>query len=106
MQCRWRGPGRRQEWPDSSFVTRPPTRVFRRLAGLGLGDCLPTPPGTLDGGLAGALRTVLLGPGGEVPAPGPTLPLPFPPQRSQATTALGRFLEELAHLWAHGDLGR
>ena len=45
------------------------------------------------------MRTVLLGRGGEVPAPGPTLPLPFPPQRSQATTALGRFLEELAHLW-------
>lgn len=74
--------------------------------GLGLGGCLPTPPGTLKGGLAGALRTVLLGPGGEVPAPGPTLPLRFPTQRSQPTTALGRFLEDPAHLQAHGDPGR
>ena len=32
-------------------------------------------------------------------------PWQFPPQRSQPTTALGRFLEELAHLWAHGDRG-
>ena len=62
------GSGAREEWPDSSFVTHSPTQSLQAACLSGPWGCLPTHPGTLVGCLARALRTVLLGPGGEVPA--------------------------------------
>lgn len=100
------GSGAREEWPDSSFVTHSPTQSLQAACLSGPWGCLPTHPGTLVGCLARALRTVLLGPGGEVPAPGSSHPRgPSPPRHlggswrnwpiSGPTETVGRRIPEL-----------
>ena len=73
-----RGPGR--DGPNPLLCPHPHPES-QAACPSGPWGCLPTPPGTLMGCLARALRTVLLGPGGEVPAPGSSHPRgPSPPR--------------------------
>lgn len=78
---RWRGGGRGQGGMARLLCDPHPHPESSGGLSSGPRGSLPTPPETLVGGLAHALRTVLLGPGGEVPGPGSSHPRGSSPPR-------------------------